>query len=556
MRVRVLTIAVVLMMAAGFVGAQSQTPLFVVLPGAFQLNVNVGRIEGFGARALGMGGAYVAVADDATAASWNPAGLAQLDKKQLQLGGQWIRREATRDYSIDSFMRSANSVQNFDYTMTEYSSASDSSFEPEFITFAYPWQFGEYGQNTFVLAGSYYQNASFFEDYRFKNNAPTDIYQYMVNTGSIGDATTRFHTSFNEVLTRIQRDGETKNYALSGAFSWSDRFYVGLTLNYLDDNRKTLSSAQYFGVVQQAEVFQDDAWTTPPGLPVGESDLVTSSNSYDVNSSGVSAILGFLWRPNDVWSFALTYRPQTSIDYDYVLESTYCDVNDSSESEPGGCMSTDSNNGSTDYDMAEVWTLGLAWRPIPQLNIALDYSSSDWKDTSFKTKPTRPEENIPEDRDYHEAYYYPGLGRVDGDAWSYETDALVDNRDFGNRQWKDETWHLGAEYTIPGDGWDFLLRGGFFTEDAVSGLPNVAQPHVVGYAVGFGYLKNNFFLDLALTQDSIRMNNGDVIEGDFYSNYRFPNVVGGGFLDSYQHWNSMKYEWTQRRIILSAGFTF
>ncbi|MFH1679515.1 MAG: PorV/PorQ family protein [Candidatus Eisenbacteria bacterium] len=35
---------------------------------------------GVGARALGMGGAYVAVADDPTATVWNPAGLARVDK--------------------------------------------------------------------------------------------------------------------------------------------------------------------------------------------------------------------------------------------------------------------------------------------------------------------------------------------------------------------------------------------------------------------------------------------------------------------------------------------
>ena len=33
---------------------------------------------GSGARALGMGGAFIAIADDATAASWNPGGLIQL----------------------------------------------------------------------------------------------------------------------------------------------------------------------------------------------------------------------------------------------------------------------------------------------------------------------------------------------------------------------------------------------------------------------------------------------------------------------------------------------
>ena len=38
---------------------------------------------GVGARALGMGGAFVAVADDGTAAYWNPAGLGSLGKREV-----------------------------------------------------------------------------------------------------------------------------------------------------------------------------------------------------------------------------------------------------------------------------------------------------------------------------------------------------------------------------------------------------------------------------------------------------------------------------------------
>ncbi len=40
---------------------------------------------GVGARALGMGGAFAGVADDATTCFWNPAGLSQLDTRELSL---------------------------------------------------------------------------------------------------------------------------------------------------------------------------------------------------------------------------------------------------------------------------------------------------------------------------------------------------------------------------------------------------------------------------------------------------------------------------------------
>lgn len=46
-------------------------------------------VPGTGARALGMGGAYTAVADDVTAAVWNPAGLALLDRPEVMAVGDW-----------------------------------------------------------------------------------------------------------------------------------------------------------------------------------------------------------------------------------------------------------------------------------------------------------------------------------------------------------------------------------------------------------------------------------------------------------------------------------
>src|SRR5947209_3571553 len=42
---------------------------------------------GAGARGLGMGGAFIGVADDGTAASFNPAGLAQLRRTELAVVG-------------------------------------------------------------------------------------------------------------------------------------------------------------------------------------------------------------------------------------------------------------------------------------------------------------------------------------------------------------------------------------------------------------------------------------------------------------------------------------
>ncbi|MGE0455575.1 MAG: OmpP1/FadL family transporter [Vicinamibacteria bacterium] len=48
-------------------------------------------VQGSGARAYGMGGAFLARPDDATAASWNPAGLSYLRTPELSIVGAWSK---------------------------------------------------------------------------------------------------------------------------------------------------------------------------------------------------------------------------------------------------------------------------------------------------------------------------------------------------------------------------------------------------------------------------------------------------------------------------------
>ncbi|HAH08108.1 MAG TPA: hypothetical protein DCM05_16550 [Elusimicrobia bacterium] len=53
---------------------------------------------GVGARALGMGGAFYSIADDATAAYWNPAGLAYLQRKELTMMSATLWEQTTLTY--------------------------------------------------------------------------------------------------------------------------------------------------------------------------------------------------------------------------------------------------------------------------------------------------------------------------------------------------------------------------------------------------------------------------------------------------------------------------
>ena len=76
---------------------------------------------GSGARALGMGGAFIGIADDATAASWNPSGLIQLEKPEVSVVGAYVLNG--QDFSTDSNTEIENNF-NDDFTNLNYVSAS------------------------------------------------------------------------------------------------------------------------------------------------------------------------------------------------------------------------------------------------------------------------------------------------------------------------------------------------------------------------------------------------------------------------------------------------
>jgi long-subunit fatty acid transport protein len=81
---------------------------------------------GSGARAIGMGGAFIAVADDATAASWNPAGLVQLERPELSIVGDYVSRSA--DYSSSSHPEINNSTETDEYNLNYFSASYPFSY--------------------------------------------------------------------------------------------------------------------------------------------------------------------------------------------------------------------------------------------------------------------------------------------------------------------------------------------------------------------------------------------------------------------------------------------
>ncbi len=100
--------------------------LFIFRLAFAQIDLNLGpdwNFTGVGARAAGMGGAFIGVADDATAISWNPAGLTQLDEPEASV----VARGLVEKYEI-----------NFDYCTETY---EDEHGILNFLSGVYPFDF-------------------------------------------------------------------------------------------------------------------------------------------------------------------------------------------------------------------------------------------------------------------------------------------------------------------------------------------------------------------------------------------------------------------------------
>ncbi len=139
-----------------------------------QLDLNLGpdwNFTGVGARAAGMGGAFIGVSDDATAISWNPAGLTQLDEPEASVVGRGL----VEKYEVD-----------FDYYTETY---EDEHGILNFLSGVYPFEFSG---KKFVAALAVQRQLDLYsyyhEEYLYEETSGSA--EYLYETFSEGGAST------------------------------------------------------------------------------------------------------------------------------------------------------------------------------------------------------------------------------------------------------------------------------------------------------------------------------------------------------------------------------
>jgi len=301
---------------------------------------------GSGARAAGMADAFVAIADDATAASWNPAGLVQLERPEISIVGSFngLYEEFGADWhdEVDSHH-------------------DDHNVDLNYLSVAYPLPMLVLGRNVCVSLN--YQRKYDFSR-RFKLN-------YNIAQGYAGGV-------FNDLLEfDFEQSGGLSTVSPAIATEITHRLAVGAAFNFwrstcLSDNsweQKTKAShVTLFGNVPFL------SWSK-------------AKEEY-ADFSGENMTLGLLWNVTDRWSVGARYDTAFTGEADYTRVGSTLGSNlfggRPAVRPPDFVDPRYVKHEKRHVRFPASLALGVAYRPNDRLTLSLDVTRTDWNDFYFK----------------------------------------------------------------------------------------------------------------------------------------------------------------------------
>ena len=287
---------------------------------------------GSGARATGMGGAFIGVADDATAASWNPAGLIQLEKPEFSLVYSGFQRD-----------QSYTSISNPELNGTNTMDANGFNY----ASVVYPFLMCNSGKGACrnaVVSLSYQRMYEMDKDLNLSVNDPS-----FIAPDSMKD------------ITQFQQTGFL--YALSPAMAvqMSPTFSLGITLNFWKD---------YMGKNGWESKYIDQGSGVMSGFTVKS----LTDFRETVKFEGENAHIGFLWNATGSLTIGGVYK--SAFDARLTRNNTFFSV-----------TTFDGITGSPIISKEEKWQnlkmpasygIGTQYRPSDSIVLALDLYRTEW----------------------------------------------------------------------------------------------------------------------------------------------------------------------------------
>ncbi|MCF7817101.1 MAG: outer membrane protein transport protein [Kiritimatiellales bacterium] len=473
---------------------------------------------GSGARALGQAGAFTAVADDATAASWNPAGLVQLELPEVSA----VYRFSAREDTHESRSRELEAGQD-----------SYTSSELNYLSGVYPFLLND---RNAVVSLNYQEAYDFTYEFTARFNGSNQQNVDTTINQTFRNATTNFFSNANQSLTIIAdvlTDTESQinqvldSALLSGidfrqsgtidavspafAFEVTPSFSLGVALNFytdgasrgnpiesslvadyegtsdsvagITDTRNSTALISYDGVRYSGPVENPVETPIPPRSQTNafadvqtnvQQDIYTVEGSYREENTtddfhGFNATLGALWAATEKLSLGATVDlPWTGKGSQTKRIDHQVSTFDSNRVEVAHNSFQETQTRDVEYTFPLYWSVGALWRWSDRFYTSMDASRTYWSDYSYKAEG---EERI---------------NPVNGEP--YSSAALDDCWSF----------RLGGEYLCVLSSTEVPLRGGVFWEQRpASGSPDEYWGFSLGSGISLGKDPGKAVLDIA-----------------------------------------------------------
>jgi long-chain fatty acid transport protein len=410
---------------------------------------------GAGARGLGMGGAFIAVADDGTAASFNPAGLSQLRRSEISLVG------------FTSSLRST--ITNAGRGGLADTSQTDRHQAPDFAGLAVPFEVG--GRNLTVQV-SYQRSIDLFGrgSAQVFQSIPTTS---LVSQGLLDEATVQRLRipAIADVVLEVAptQKGAFHNVSFAAGYQVTDRLSLGLSTNYW------IADWTATGTSTTRIVSTAGNRTGPP------TDLVRVQSRFEQKQSmrGFNTNLGLLLKFARLSIGGVARLPFAG---DYDLEETG-NVTIGEAGKPGIASTEIEETARSAMLWPRSLGVGLALRPFSRLTLAADLSKAYWSRAVIESVPNGALLTSVAPGGASEQF-------VDRNLFDLEPQSTTSTRDTVQ-------WRAGAEFLITTSKVVFPLRVGAFRDRSpIAELSSGEGRSIEGLTAGIGINFASVVLDL------------------------------------------------------------
>jgi len=419
-------------------------------------------VVGSGARAFGMGGAFLARADDATAASWNPAGLSYLRRTEVSVVG--VHNDFLQKIpKVNEVGVPAENVETRDQLRGTLA---------DFIGVAYPLRIKE---RTGAIQLSYQRSFSFTGTRR--SEGPVGV------RGFTSDGEKVLPTEFT-----VDGEGGFDSLSLSSGFEVHPRLRLGASFNrWINGFSQTVDR---------------------PNAQTGGYRRIASS--WDI--SGTNFNLGALFIPTPRLNLGAVFK--TPFGANVRLSKTREDQTNRADPQTGERPPADTNQFASDdveIRFPAVYGFGASFRASNTLTISADFTRTEWSkstiDGFFSLPRGSSSPNTLNTVDRYGTLPFPAV--EEGEHGQADTNQ----------------WRAGAEWVLRfGQSGNalFPLRAGFFRDgqpvvirlnDAKGQPLPEEQPSFWGFTAGMGVTLGGVLLDVAYIHefgevDASRTNSG------------------------------------------------